>query len=462
MAKIYQTISRKVPEVDTRYRKIKGEFPPPESIPILEKLREYEPRSMSGQPLVIWNKAEGFCVEDKFGNRWLDWSSGVLVANAGHGNKKIREVIINQINQSLLHNYCFPSELRAELVEKLANLAPPGLNKVFLLTTGSETTENALKVARSYGLKNFGKEKIGIISFSGAFHGRTLGAQMLGGIPSLKDWIVNLDPNISIAPFPDCYRCPWGKEKFQACEEECFANFKKFLSERNISPQKIAGVITETYQGGSATFAPAGFIKLLREYCQKHDILLIFDEIQAGFGRTGKFWGFDHYQVTPDIICCGKGITSSLPLSAVIGRAELLDIFEPGTMTSTHSGNPVCVRAAIANIEYIIENKLVENAARVGTFLGEKLKELAERFPFIGSIQGRGLVYGVHIVHPGSKNPDGDRAFKLVGKIVEKGVLLFAPVGLGGATIKICPPLNITTEAISDGLQAFEEALEEV
>lgn len=418
---------------------------------------------MQGQPLIIWDRAEGVNVYDKWGNKWLDWSSGVLVANVGHSNPAIKKAIVDQVNHGLLHNYCFPSEIRAELVEKLAQIAPADLNKVFLLTTGSETTECAIKLSRTYGERKFGREKISIISFTGAFHGRTLGAQMIGGIPVLKEWIVNLDPAIHQAPFPDCFRCPWGKENYAQCEEECFENFKKYLDERSITPAQICGIISETYQGGGATFAPPKFIQLLARFCQENNILLIFDEVQAAFGRTGKMFAFEHYEVVPDLICCGKGITSSLPLSAIIGREEIMDLYGPREMTSTHTGNPVCVAAALANLDYLIENNLVEHAAKVGPVLKEELKKIKTEFPtVVGEVQGEGLVYGVHIVKPGTKEPDGEVAFEIVGKAVEKGLALFAPVGLGGATIKIAPPLVITEEAVKDGAQALKEAITEV
>jgi len=356
------------------------------------------------------------------------------------------------VTHGLLHNYCFPSEIRAKLVKKLTELAPDPLNKVFLLTTGSEAIECAIKLARTWGQKIGGKKKIGIISFEGAFHGRTLGAQMIGGIPSLKEWIVNLDPDIYQVPFPGDFRC----------EDRSFDVFIQYLKENQISPDKIAAVISETYQGGGASFMPKEYAQKLADWCKENKVLLIFDEIQAGFGRTGKMFGFEHYEVIPDIICCGKGITSSLPLSAVIGRKEIMDLYPPGSMTSTHTGNPVCAAAALANLEIIEREKLHLRAAEVGNFLSGKLEEVQHEFShIIGAVYGKGLVYGVYVVKDGSKDPDGDLAFKIVGKCVEKGIMLFAPVGTGGATIKICPPLTITKEAIEDGITAFTEAIQE-
>jgi len=407
---------------------------------------------MSGQPPVVWDRAEGIQVYDKYGNMWLDWSCGVLVTSAGHGRKEIKEAIVNQVNYGLLHNYCFPSELRTLLVEKLSKLAPEGLDKVFLLTTGSETTECAVKLARTWGQKIEGNKKIGIISFEGAFHGRTLGAQMIGGIPSLKSWIVNLDPNFHQVPFPGDFRC----------EDRSFGLFEKTLEKKGVTPHRIAGVISETYQGGGACFIPKEYAKKLAQWCKENRVLLIFDEVQAGFGRTGKMFGFEHYEVIPDLICCGKGITSSLPLSALIGRAEIMDLYPTGSMTSTHTGNPVCVAAALANLEIIERENLVQRVEKVGKFLFAELEKIRKDFSdIIGTVYGKGLVYGVHIVKSGSNEPDGELAFRIVEKAVEKGLMLFTPLGLGGATIKICPPLIIKEEAIKDGIVAFTEAIQE-
>jgi len=438
--------------VQTKYRRIVTEIPVPESIPILEKLRQYEPQSMSGQPLVVWDRAEGIQVYDRWGNMWLDWSSGVLVTNAGHNHPAIRQAIIDQVNYGLVHNYCFPSEVRARLVEQLAAVAPAGLKKVFLLTTGAETCECAIKLARTWGRKLGGDRKIVIVTFHNAFHGRTLGAQMAGGIPALKSWIVNLDKDMVQVPFPDGFRGP----------DTSFEGFLKALDDLGVSGARVAGVMTETYQGGNASFAPPEYIQRLRQWCDEHQALLIFDEVQAAFGRTGTFWGFEHYGVVPDLICCGKGISSGLPIAAVIGRPEVMDLYPPGSMTSTHTGNPVCAAAALANIRVIIEEKLVENARRLGDILQPELRRIGRRFSQrIGAVHGKGLVASLHMVKPGGIDPDPDLAFDIVRRSVEKGLLMFSPVGYAGASVKIAPPLVIHEEPLRESISVIEEVLEE-
>jgi len=468
--RVYSLEPKEVPRVETPFRRIVTKIPVPESIPLLKTLHECEPVSMQGQPPVVWDRAEGFQVYDRWGNVWLDWSSGVLVTNAGHGREEIIGAIAGQAQYGLLHSYCFANEPRVRLVERIARLAndaarhlvgqspaqalPGGrpAYKVFLVTTGSETTENAIKLARTYGQKVGGRRKIGIVSFERAFHGRTLGAQQLGGSPALKEWIVNLDPDFHQVPFPDGFRTT----------DTGFGLFLRTLEAKGVGPDRVAGVITETYQGGGADFAPAEYMQALAAWCREHDILLMMDEVQAGFGRTGTFWGFEHYGIVPDIICCGKGITSSLPLGCVIGREDVMGLYGPGEMTSTHSGNPVCCSAALASLEVIEREGLVENARVVGEVLHGELAGLRKRFAErIGAVHGKGLVAGMMIVQPGTTEPDGDLAFAIVGRAVEKGLLFFAPVGPGGGTVKVAPPLCITAEAVRDGAQALGEAIAE-
>lgn len=448
--KSYGLAPKDVPKIKTRYRRIHTRIPVPQSIPILKELRKYEPRSMSGQPLVLWERASGCQVYDRWGNMWLDWSSGVLVTNAGHGRKEIADAICAQARKPMLHNYCFPSELRAKLTKRLADFAPRKLSKVFLLTTGGETTECAIKLARTYGRGIGGDRKIGIVSFEGAFHGRTMGSQMIGGLPALKEWIVNLDPAMWQVPFPDGY---W-------CEDTSFDFFLKNLERQGVTPDMIAGVISETYQGGGASFMPKEFVQKLAAWCKQHKIVLIMDEVQAGFGRTGKKFGFMHYGIVPDLVCCGKGISSSLPISAVIGRADLMDLYPPGSMTSTHTGNPICCVAALANLDIIEKGKLWERAARLGRILDRKMKALRAKYPkVIGAVHGKGLVSALHIIKDGRKEADPDLAFDIVEKCVEKGLLLFSPVGR--ATVKIAPPLIVNEEQLNEGAQALDEAIAE-
>jgi 4-aminobutyrate aminotransferase-like enzyme len=451
MSRNFDLTPRPVARVDTALRQIVTALPVPESVPILESLHRHEPVSMQGQPPIVWDRAEGFQVADAWGNRWIDWSSGVLVANAGHGRREIVDAITAQAASGLLHNYCFPSAIRARMVEKLASLLPLSLDQVFLLTTGSETVECAIKLCRTHGVKMGGRGKHVIVSFDKAFHGRTMGAQLAGGIPSLKEWIVSPDRGFAQVPFPDGFRTP----------DTSFDFFMKSLADAGVDSQNVCGVIIETYQGGSAAFAPREYMQALRSWTAAHNILLVCDEVQAGFGRTGTMWGFEHYGIVPDLALFGKGISSSLPLSAVAGRAGVMNLHPPGSMTSTHTGNPIACAAAIASMDLILKENLVENSRRLGELLHTRLRAMKFRHPQIGDVAGKGLVAGLAMVRPGTKEPDPDAAFDLIWRAIQKGVLMFGPVGFGGATVKICPPLSITEAALEESLGAFEEAAAE-
>ena len=452
MSRAFSLVPRRVPRVDTVYRRIITEIPVPGSLPLLESLRACEPLSMTGQPPVVWDHAEGCQVYDAWGNMWLDCSSGVLVANIGHSHPKIIEAITRQAASGLLHNYCFPNAMRAALAHRLVEITPPKLEKALLLTTGSEATECALKLMRTHGRSTGGNRKIGIISFERGFHGRTLGAQLMGGTSALKDWVVNLDPDMWQLPFPDGY---WN-------EDTGFDGFLTSLDKLGVTPDRVAGVIVETYQGGTAAFAPIEYMQALARWCEEHDVVLTCDEVQAAFGRTGRLFGFEHYGIVPDLICLGKGLSSSLPISAVVGRGDLMDQYGPGTMTSTHTGNPVCAAAAMANLDVLFDERLWEHAAIVGENLRVRLETIQAEHPdVVGVVSGRGLVYALQIVKPGgTKEPDSDLAFDVVERCTEKGVLFFAPVG--PASIKIAPPLIIDADEIEDACAGVSQALGEV
>ena len=337
-----------VPKVNTKYRKIKTKLPVPESLKIFQILSESEPVSMMGQPPIVWDKAEGFQVYDKWGNKWIDWSSGVLITNAGHGRKEIIKALRDLLDRKLLATYVFIHEKRAELTKMLQGISPdPSNYLVFLLSTGSEATENCIKLAKTYALEKHGPHKKYLVSFNNAFHGRTLGAQLAGGNAKLKTWILDEGKTFIQVPFPDGYKN----------ENTSFDLFLTTLAEKGIKPEEIAGVMTESYQGVGPDFLPVEYAKKLEAFCRENDIVTIFDEVQSGFGRTGKMFCYEHYGIKPDLIACGKGISSSLPISAVIGRKDIMSLYAPGSMTSTHSGSPLPVVAAVESLKDHPEGK---------------------------------------------------------------------------------------------------------
>ena len=452
MAKEFPLETIEVIPVETKHRKLSGQIPNQKTIDKIKKLRKFEARSMRGQPPVIWDRAEGFNVYDAYGNKWLDFSSGVLITNAGHGRKEIVDAIVKQTSKPLLTTYCFPNQSKIELVEKLISLAPDRLDKVLLLSTGSEGTECALKLMRTHGRKIGGDSKSVIVGFEGAFHGRTMGSQQMGALGSGKDWIKNYDPEIVHISFPDGFRN----------EDTSFELFEKTLEKFGVKPENVAGVISETYQGVGPNFMPKEYAQTLRKWCDKNKALLCFDEVQAGFGRCGTWWGFEVYNVVPDLFCMGKGFSSSLPISGVIGKAEIMDMYGPNEMTSTHSANPVCCAAALANLEIIEKEKLVENAAKLGPVLKEELRSIKENFSdVIGFAPAEGLVGGLLMIKKGTKEPDYELAWDVINLCFRKGLLLFAPVGVGGGCVKIAPPLCITDNALIEGCGIIREAIAE-
>lgn len=444
----------KTRKINTKYRTIRTSLPVPQSLPIFRALEKSEPRSMMGQPPIVWHKAEDFTVSDKWGNRWIDWSSGVLIANAGHGRKEIRKALKEVIDRGLLASYVFVHEQRAVLTKMLQAISPdPKTYTVFLLSTGSEATENCIKLSKTYALEKYGPQKKYFITFQNAFHGRTMGAQLAGGMPRLKKWIGECDPTFIQAPFPDGYKN----------ENTSFDLFLQTIRKHGVAPKNIAGVMTETYQGIGPDFLPVEYAQKLEEFCRAHDIVLCFDEVQAGFGRTGKMFGFQHYGVKPDLIACGKGISSSLPISAVIGRKDIQSLYAAGSMTSTHSASPLPVAAAITNLRIIQKERLVERAARMGKILVPEVRRIQQKYPrVLGCAQGRGLVAGIQVVKPGTKEPNPELALEINVACFHRGLLMFAPVGIGGECLKIAPPLTIKEDALRESIRVFEEAIDSV
>jgi 4-aminobutyrate aminotransferase-like enzyme len=416
-------------------------------------MRAAEPRSMGGQPPIVWDHGEGACVSDPYGNTWLDFSSGVLVTACGHGRPEIVEAVCGAARQGLYHAYAFPTEVRVQLEEMILSFAPAPLTQVFLLTTGSEATECCIKLARTQGMKLGGSRKSVLVTFTHAFHGRTMGSQWAGGIPGLKAWMGDADPRFVQVPYPDGFRQP----------DVSFDVFERSLSEQGIGPQDVCGVMSETFQGANATLIPVDYAQALRRWCDAHGAVLIFDEVQAAFGRAGKPFGFQHLGVTTDLAACGKGISGGMPLSAVIGTEALMGLYGPGEMTSTHSANPVCSAAALANLRVIRDEGLIDHAARLEPVLRSGCEAVATAARGrIGRWDAVGLVAALQFALPGTTDPDPDTAWRIVKQSVQRGLMLFAPVGVGGGAVKICPPLVIEEEALREGLAVLREVADEV
>ena len=435
---------------------IKTTLPGPKAKQFLEDTTRYEPRSMSEQAPVVWDRAWRCYVQDVDGNVFLDFTSGVLVANAGHSHPKLVAEMRDQADR-VVNCYDFVNPYRPALAKKLVEITPPNLDKAFILTTGSEATEAAVKLARRYT----GRKEI--ISFQGCFHGRTYGAMSLGGKRSgagTKGFGPFL-PGFVQAPFAFCYRCVFDKT-YPSCDTYC-ADYLDWFAETETEGD-IAAVITELYQGGAGSIIPPKeWMQKVARWCKERDIVFILDEVQASFGRTGKMFGFEHYDVTPNLLCLGKGISSGLPVAALVGESRIMDVLSPGTMSSTHGGNALGSRVALKNIEVILEEGMVENAAAVGDYMEQRCKAMEARYEFLGEARCMGLVLGLEIVRSKtSKEPAPDLAKEIVDRCYRKGVLMIAPIGLYGNVLRIAPPLVITEEEAKVGCDILEEVLEEV
>lgn len=421
--------------INTKHRTIFTELPTPNSIEIFNKLERYEARSMHGQLPVVWDHASDFSVYDIHGNKFIDFTSGIFVANIGHSNPYVIKALQNQIDQRLLYSYTFATEIRAKFLEKLIQITPPQFEKAFLMSSGTEATECAIKLIRMRG-QSIHPEKNIIISFRGSMHGRTMGSEMLRGIES---WMGYLDPNIYHLEVP----FPWVKEQ----------RFTFDSNKGSFTLNMVAGLIVEAYVGWAAFFYPVKYIQKLCEFARSINAVVCFDEIQSGFGRTGKLFAYEHYGVEPDIICLGKGLSSSLPLSAVISSKEIMDLPDKGSMSSTFSANPLSCATGLANLEYLEDFNLVSESRRKGLILHLRLKEIQARFSsIILYIFGKGLVAGLIFQNT-------EMANLICKKAMKQGLLL---VHTGRESVKIGPPLTIQDDALLEGLDVLEESIGEL
>lgn len=432
------------------------DIPGPEGRRFLEISRKFEPRSMSEQAPVVWRRAEGVWIEDVDGNRYLDFSSGVLVTNVGHCHPDL-VAAIKEAAEQVLNCYDFVNPWRALLAKKLVEITPDGLDKAFILTTGAETIEAAVKMAR----RATGNYEV--LSFHGAFHGRTLATLSYGGrksSPGARGFGPFL-PGVIQAPYPYCYRCPFGKEH-PDCGLTCLEFVDWVYSCEGEG--RLCAILMEPYEGAAGSLIPpVEFVKGLYKWAKERGAVFIDDEVQASFGRTGRMFCFEHYGIVPDLLCLGKGIASGVPCSAVVGASWIMDSLDPGSLSSTYGGNPLSSRAALASIEIIERERLWENAQKVGEAMMRVLKEWEGRFEIVGEARGMGLAIGVEIVKSKStKEPAPDLAKAIVFEAARRGLVLIAPIGLYGNVLRIAPPLVITEEEALEGLSRLESALKAV
>ena len=445
---------RETPRVKTKFREISTAIPCPGTEAVLQRLEKYESRSMQGQMPIVWDRAEGFTVFDMRGNRWIDFTSTIFVANIGHANPRVLAAIAGVSGRPLLHSYAYASEIRADYLQKLVEFAGGPFEKAFLLSAGTEATEAALKLMRMWGQKS-GKRRLGIVCIAGNWHGRTMGAQMMSGNLRQKAWIGTLDPDIHHIPFP----YPWLPD-LEKGGDFLERGLDKLRSEGVDIAKDICGFMLETFQGWGAVFYPEDYVQAIEALCREKGILLAFDEMQSGFARTGRKFGYENYGVRPDLICCGKGMGSGLPLSGVLGPAEIMDLPETGNMSSTHSANPLACSVGLATLEEIEAGNLVSEAGRKGIVLQQRLEGLKRKYPeVICDITGRGMIAAVLFGDRQSNRVYSGLAGRIAHRCLAKGLLV---VNTGRESIKIGPPLIIPDEALIEGVAVIDESIAEI
>jgi 4-aminobutyrate aminotransferase / (S)-3-amino-2-methylpropionate transaminase / 5-aminovalerate transaminase len=434
----------------TKIARVNGQLPGPRSKALFERWEKVEAQCTGYQAAVVWDHARGCVVNDVDGNVFLDWTSGVLVTNVGHCHPDLVKAI-QKASGRLLNNYeCLTPE-RVDAAEKLVSVLPKHLDKCFFLSTGSEATEGAVRIMK----RKSGKFEI--VSFYGGFHGRTSSAASVGGLAGPKRGYGPVVPGAIRVPFPYCYRCP-----FKAKPETCGTMCLEFLDDavRANSTGSLAGVIVEAYLGAAGfIFPPEGWFPKLEKWLRDKSLLFTLDEVQSGYGRTGKFFAMEWEGLQPDLVCIGKGIGSGYPVSAIGARSEVIGALGKGEMSSTMGGNPVSGAAVSAVIDIMLREKLADNALKMGQIMKARLLQMQEKSPYVGDVRGKGLVMGVELVKDkATKEPAPDLTRKLIDACAQNG-LLIGSVGIFGNVIRVAPPLVITEAEAHESLDIFEKSL---
>lgn len=407
----------------------------------------------------IFVKGEGTYVWDHNGRRYLDFTSGIGVTNTGHCHPKVVAAIHEQADL-LLHvhqNTAFHAPM-LRVLEALQEVVPSEIETFFFANSGAEAVESAVKLARQ------ATKRPNIIVFQRGFHGRTVGAMSLTAAKTIyRAGYQPLMPGVFIAPYAYCYRCPKAEanpEKF-GFDKDCNWTLEEldFILQSQTAPWETAAVLVEPILGeGGYIIPPKRFIQGLRKICDDHGILLIADEIQSGFGRTGRYFAFEHFDIVPDIIIMAKGLASGMPLSCIASKSEFMDQAPPGSHGGTYGGNAVACAAAAASIKVYREENLLQNAAKLGEKLLGRLKGFKAKYPSIGDVRGLGLMAGVEFVKPGGKIPDKEKAMAVRNACLGNGMLILT-CGTYDNIIRWIPPLIINEDQLEEGLQIFEQAL---
>ncbi len=436
-----------------RFAEIRTSLPGPEAQKILALDRQFVSPSYAREYPLVARRGEGMVVEDVDGNTFLDFSAGIAVVSTGHCHPQVVKAIERQA-QTLIHmsgtDFYYP--LLAQLAQKMAEITPGDFPKrVYFGNSGAEAVEAALKLARYH------TKRQQFIAFFKAFHGRTLGALSLtASKPVQRRWFGPLVPGVVHVPFANPYRCPCGRTA--DCELECLCAdvIEKQLFTTSLPPEEVAAIVVEPIQGeGGYVVPPARFLRRLREIADRYGILLVFDEVQCGMGRTGKMWASQHFGVVPDILVTAKGIASGMPLGVTVAQADIMD-WAPGAHASTFGGNPIACAAALETIR-LLEEKYIANAGRMGDYIRKRLAGWPERHRTIGDVRGLGLMIGIEFVKDRtSKEPNPQVRNQVVQKAFQRGVLV---LGCGESTLRLMPPLIVEEEHADFALEVLEQCI---
>ena len=405
-------------------------------------------------PLAI-KKGKGSIVEDEDGNEYIDMVSSAASVNTGHCHPKIVNAIINQ-SQKLVHYapaYTYHKSM-VDLAKKLTQITPGDFKKkVAFGLSGSDSIDGMIKFARAYTGRSH------IISFVGSYHGSTYGSISLSAISiNMRSKIGPLVPNIHHISYPDCYRCKYCKDE-ETCNLECIKELEDMFK-YYLPSQEVAAILMEPIAGdGGIIPPPKKYMKKLHELCKENGLLFAVDEVQQGFGRTGKWFSIENFDIEPDIIVMGKSIASGMPLSAIVARAEIIDSLKSPAHAFTIMANPICCKAALATIDVIEEENLLKKSEELGLYIKKCFNEMKEKYPIIGDVRGVGLSIGVDLVDDiSTKNRASQAASKICYRAWEKGVVLMF---LASNVLRVQPPLVITKEEIDKALNIIEDSIKE-
>jgi 4-aminobutyrate aminotransferase/(S)-3-amino-2-methylpropionate transaminase len=427
---------------------IRTEIPGPRSREILQRERKAVAGPLIVHQPIVADRARGSTITDVDGNTFVDFVGGVGVVNVGHNHPRVVEAIAEQAERFLHTDYTVvPYEGYVELAERIGALVPiAGETRAAFFNAGAEAVENAVKLARLY------TKRQGVIAFEGAFHGRTwMALTMTSKTSPYKKGLGPFAPEVYRAPYPNAYRGPDAKAALAALER---------LFTTHVSPEHVAAIVFEPQQGeGGFLPAPVEFVQGLRRICDENGIVLVADEVQTGFGRTGRMFALEHFGVESDLVVVAKSIAGGLPLSGVVGRAAIMDEPHPGAIGGTFIGNPVALAAALAVLDIFEDEQLVDRAQLLGDAIRARMLDWQLRWPRIGDVRGLGAMLAIELVRdPATKEPAPELVEAVIHEALQRGLLLLK-AGVDGNCIRVLCPLTTSDAELDDGLRAWEEAL---